>query len=78
MSKYDLTDIKKVGLILSPETSQRIAELRAHFRATGRKQDSLAYVVEQSVLLLHQQIFSVAQRPADAEHFKQTDSKELL
>lgn len=78
MPKYDLSDIKKVGLILSPETSQRVADLRAHFRATRREQDSLAYVVEQAVFLLHQQIFSVAQRPDDADHFKQTDSKELL
>ena len=75
MPRFDLEGARTVKLIVTAETSQRIAELRAHFRDTGREQDSLAYVVDQAVLSLHSSIFSVASRPNDANHFLKTDSK---
>ena len=53
MPKYDLSDVKKVGLIISPETSQRIAELRAHFD-TGRDRTP---PTSSSVVLLLPRIF---------------------
>ena len=78
MHRFDLEGARTVKLIVTAETSQRIAELRAQVRKEGREQDSLSFVVDQAVLGLHSQIFSVQPRPADAEHFLQTDSKNLV
>ncbi len=78
MARFPLEGARTVKLIVTAETSQRIAELRANFRETGRAQDSLAYVVDQAILGLHSQIFSVQPRPTDAEHFLQTDSKNTM
>ena len=76
MPKYDLSDVKSVKLLITQETSQKIADLRHHFRSTGRQQDSLAYVCQEAVALLHSQVFSVAPRPSDSSHFLRTVSKE--
>ncbi|MDC0303018.1 hypothetical protein OAL13_00175 [bacterium] len=76
MPRYDLSEMKAVKLLISPDTSQQIAELRSHFRSSGREQDSLAYVCAEAIALMHSQIFSVASRPADASHFTYTTPKE--
>ena len=76
MPRFDLHESRTVKLIVTQETSHKIAELRAHFRDTGREQDSLAYVVDQAVALMHSEIFSVASRPADASHFTYTTPKD--
>ncbi len=78
MARFPLEGARTVKLIVTAETSQRIAELRAHFRDTGREQDSLAFCVQEAVALMHSQIFYVAPRPRDAEHFLKTDSKNTM
>ena len=75
MPKYDLSGMLAVKLLINDETSKKIADLRSHFRTTRKEQDSLAYVCQEAIALMHSQIFSQVPRPNDADYFLRTDAK---
>ena len=76
MPQYDLDGYASIKLVISPETSEQIADLRAQYAKEGRKHNSLAKVVSDAVKLLHTDVFSMRSKPADADEFFYTDPKE--
>ena len=75
MARFDLDDYKTVKLAVSPDMSQKIAELRAEFYRSGCATSTLNYVVEEAIGLLHRECFSHVSPPVDADRFRRTAAK---
>jgi hypothetical protein len=68
--------VQNVRLLLTEETSELIAELRASYKEEGEAVASLSRVVENAVFSYHEKYFLSRSRPKNSAKFLSTQPKD--